>query len=85
MYSNSDNIQFTSYNDVNEVIDELFDSLCSRYQRNLETSLRGSDFVFDTVQLVYYKCHKVNFGFGGPYIDSPDCIKKKKSNNKSKN
>ena len=32
---------------------------------------------------MYYGCHKVNFRRGGSYIDSPDWIKKKKSNNKS--
>ena len=40
MHSRSDNIKFTSYNDANEVVDELFDSLRSRYHRNLETSMR---------------------------------------------
>ena len=58
----SDNIKFTSYtNDANEVLNELFESLLSRYQDNLETSMRGSEFIFDLVQLVYYKCQKVNF------------------------
>ena len=46
--------------------------------------MRGNDFIFDSVQFVYYKCHKVNFRCGGSYINSPDWIKKKKSNNKSK-
>ena len=41
--------------------------------------MRGSDFIFDSVQLMYYKCHKVNFKRGGLYIDSPDWIKKKKT------
>ena len=59
-HSSSDNIKLTSYNDANEVADELFDSLRSRYQGNLETSRRGSDFIFDSVQLKYYKCHRVN-------------------------
>ena len=45
MHSNSDNIKFTSYNDANEVADELFESLRSRYQGNLETSMKGSDFI----------------------------------------
>ena len=79
MCSNSDNIKFTSYNDANEVIDELFESLRSRYQGNLETSMRRSIFIFDQVQLIYYRCHKVNFRCGGSYIDSPDWIKKKKA------
>ena len=79
MHSTSGNIKFTSYNDANEVVNEVFESLCSRYQGNLETSMRGSDFIFDSVQLMYYKCHKVNFRHGDSYIDSPDWIKKKKA------
>ena len=51
----------------------------NRYQTNLE-SIKGSEFVFDNVQLSYYNCHKINPSCGGPYIDSPDWIK---SNNKS--
>ena len=57
--------KFTSDNDANEVVNELFDSLSSRYQNNLETSMRGNDFIFESVQ--YYKCHK-----------SKDWMKKKK-------
>ena len=47
MYSAGDNIKFTTHNDVNEVVNELFESLRSKYQNNLETSMRGSDFIFD--------------------------------------
>ena len=53
MRSRSDNIKFVSYNDANEILDELFESLSSRYQENLETSMKGSDLVFDSVQLMY--------------------------------
>ena len=45
--------------------------------------MRGNDFIFDCVYLLYYKCHKTNFKQGGSYIDSPDWIKNKKTNNKS--
>ena len=37
-----------------EVIQELFDSLKNRYQNNSE-SMKGTEFVFDYVQLLYYK------------------------------
>ena len=37
MHSTSNNIKFTPYNDANGVVNELFESLCSRYQENLET------------------------------------------------
>ena len=39
MHSTSDNKNLTPYKDVNEVINELFESLHSRYQGNLETSM----------------------------------------------
>ena len=39
MHSTSNNIKFTSYNDKDEVVGELFESLQSRYKGNLETSM----------------------------------------------
>ena len=59
------------------VIEELSDSLKNRYQNNLET-IKGSGFVFDYVQLLFYKCHKINPNHSGSYIDFPDWIKNKK-------
>ena len=41
--------------------------------------MKGSEFVFNYVQLLYYKCHKINPSCGGSYIDSPDWIKTKKA------
>ena len=82
MQSTTDNIKFTTYNDGNEVVNELLESLLSRYRGNLETSMRGSDFIFDSVQLMYYKCHKVNFKRDG---NSPDWIKNKKTTINPKN
>ena len=40
----------------------------NRYQNNLEP-MRGSEFVFDYVQLLYYKCYKTNLNCGGSYTD----------------
>ena len=34
--------------------------------------MKGSEFVFDHVHLLYYKCHKINPNRGGSYICSPD-------------
>ena len=45
----------------------------------------GSDFICYSVQLLYYKCHKVSFRRGGSDIDSPDWIKKKKTTINLKN
>ena len=34
--------------------------------------MRGIDFIFDCVNLFYYKCHKMNFKCVGSNIDSMD-------------
>ena len=45
--------------EADEVIKELFDLFKNRYQNDLEL-MKGSEFVFDYVHLLYYKCHKIN-------------------------
>ena len=40
--------------------------------------MKGSDFIFDSVQLTHYKCHEVNFKRGSSYVHSPNWIKKRK-------
>ena len=82
MHSKSDNIEIMINDEADEVTKELFDSLKNRYQNNLE-SMKGSEFVFDYVHLLYYKCYKINPNRGESYIDSPDWIKKQQSSNKS--
>ena len=67
------------YNNANEAVVELFKSIISRYQNSLGKSMKWSDFIFDSIQLMYYECHKVNFRQDGSYIDSPDCIKKERT------
>ena len=44
--------------EADEVIEKLFNSLKKRYQNNLK-SMIGSEFVFDYVHLLYYKCHRI--------------------------
>ena len=78
-HSKSDNVEMMINDKTEEVIEELFQSLLSRYQIGLETSMRVSGFVFDYVHLLYYKCHKININRGGSYIDSPDWIRNKKA------
>ena len=68
----SNNIEFMSYANANEIVNELSKSLLSRYWIGLKTSMRGSDFSFESVQLLNYNCLKINFKCDGSYIDSPD-------------
>ena len=90
MHSKNDNLEFMLYDNENELfVNELFESLLSRYQIGLETSLRGSDFIFESVQRFYYKCCKTNFKLGweiGRWVTYWFFTldkKEKKNNNKS--
>ena len=74
MHSKYDNIEITINDEADEVIEEFFQSLKNRYQNNKE-SMKVSDFVFDYVHLMYYKCHEINLNCGGSYIDSIDWTK----------
>ena len=67
-------------NDKADVIDEKhFELLLDRYQNKLEKLMKGSEFFFNYVHILYYKCDKINPNHGGSYIDSPNCIKNKKT------
>ena len=78
MHSKSDNIEIMINDEIDEVIEGLIKSLKNRYQNNLE-SIKGSEFVFHYVHLLYYKCHKTNPNCGGSDIDSPNWTRNKKA------
>ena len=85
MHTISHNIEIMMGNETEEIIEELFKSLLQTYQEGLETSMRGSKFVFDSVDLLYRKLPKTNQNRGGSYIDSPEWIKTKKATINLKN
>ena len=64
MHSRSDKIEIMINGKADEVIKTLFELLFNRYYIRLETSMRGSDFIFDCVHLLYYKCYKTKFKRG---------------------
>ena len=59
-----------------DVINELFNTFCKRYQEELETKMKGSSFTFERVDLLEYHLHKISLNRGTSYIDSPEWIKK---------
>ena len=79
MRSKSDNIEIMIGNETNEIIEELFDSLLQKYQKGLEESMKEIEFVFDSIDLLYCKLHKISLNRGGLYIDSPKWLKSKKA------
>ena len=65
--------------EADEIIEELFDSLLQRYKKGLEVKIRGSEFIFDSVDSLYYKLHQISLSRGGSYIDSSKWLKNKKA------
>ena len=66
----SDNMEIMIGSDTNEVIKELFKSFFQRYQEGLQEKMRGSDFEFDGIHLLYYDFNKISLNIGGSYIES---------------
>ena len=77
MYTRSDNEEFMSGSDTDEVIKLLFRLFLQKYQENLQNKMRGSNF--DGVNLLYYNFSKISLNRGGSYIEPAKWIKDKKS------
>ena len=85
MHTRSVNEEFTNGSNTDEITKEFFKSLLQRYQENLHEKMRGSDFVFDDANFLYYDFNKISINRGGSYIDSPKWLKNKKSTINPKN
>ena len=70
-HTKSYNIEIMMGNETDEIIEKLFESPLQNYQKDLEESMRGSEFVFDSIDLLYYHLQKIGLERGGSYVDSP--------------
>ena len=59
-------------------------SLLQRYHKRLEESMKESEFVFDNVDSLYYKLHKISLNRGRLYIPL-EWLKNKKATIDPKN
>ena len=66
------------HRDTNDIIKELFESFLHDYQKNLKT-IKGSDFVFESVYLMDYKLYRVRLKRGRSYIKSLEWLENKKN------
>ena len=71
MHSKSDNEEIMMGSETDQIIEELFESLLKRYQEGLEESMKGSEFILDSVDVLYYDLNTIGLNRGGSYIDSP--------------
>ena len=60
MHAKSDNIEIMMGSETDEIIEDLFKSLLKRYQEGLKESMRGIEFIFDGVDVLYYYLNKAS-------------------------
>ena len=66
----SDNVSIMQGHDTNDITREMFRSFLHNYQEGLKM-IKGSDLVFESVDIIDYKLHRVRLNRGGSYIKSP--------------
>ena len=86
IYVWSDNVSIMWGSNMDNIIREIFRSFLSNYQQELKI-IKGSDFVFESVDLIDYKLHRVPLRRNGTYVKSPEQLTRKKAtiNPKNKN
>ena len=74
-----------SGSETEEIAEKLFKSLLQRYQDILNEKMRGSDFIFNGVNYLFYDFNRITISKGGSYIESPKWLKDKKCTINQKN
>ena len=86
IHSKSEPIEIFMGSNTEDVIDRLFNTLLQRFQRAQETSNdRGSEFIPDSVELLYYHFQRIDIRRAESYIITPDWIASKKATINPKN
>ena len=76
MYSRSPPEEIMSGSETEEIIEKL-KSLLQKYQDNLQNKMKGSDFIFNGVNYLFYDLNRITISKGGSYIESPKWLKDK--------
>ena len=86
IYTKSETVEIFMGSITEDVIDRLFNTLLQRFQNAQETSNeRGSEFIPDSVELLYYHFQRIDIRRAESYIISPDWIASKKATINPKN
>ena len=86
IYTKSEPVEILIGSDTEDVIDKLFNTLLQRFQCAQETSNeRGSEFIPDSVELLFYHFQRIHIRRAEPYAMPPDWILSKKATIKAKN
>ena len=78
MYTRSFCEEIMSGSETEEILEKLIMRLLQKYQDNLQNKMKGSDFIFNGVNYLFYDLNRITISKGGSYIESPKWLKDKK-------
>ena len=79
IFARSDNEEIRLVNETDDIIKELFNSFLNNYQEEEIILRKGSDFIFESVDLLSYSVHKISLKTGESYIKSPEWVLNKRA------
>ena len=65
VHTKSNNVEIMIGSKTDEIIEGRFEYFLQKYQQGSEESMRGSEFVYDSVDVLYYNLNKVSLSSGG--------------------
>ena len=79
IYTKSEPVEIFMGNNIEDVIDRLFNTLLQRFQNAQETSNeRGRKFIPDSVEILYYHFQRIEIRRADSHKISPEWIASKK-------
>ena len=85
MYTRSTPEEIIIGSETEEVAENLIMSILQKYQDNLQNKMKGSHFIFNGFNYLYYDLNRITISKGGSYIESPKWLKDKKCTINQKN
>ena len=85
MFTRSIPEEFMVGSETEEVAEKHFMSILQKYQDNLQNKMKGSDFIFNGINYLYYDLNRITISKGESYIESPKWLKDKKCTINQKN
>ena len=77
-YVRSDNEEIRLGNDTNDIITKIYKSTLNNYQNEEQILRNGSNYIFESVDILNIHFHKIDLSRGSSYIESPQRISSKK-------
>ena len=85
MFTRSTPEEFMIGSETEEVAEKFVMSILQKYQYNLQNKMKGSDFIFNGINYLYYNLNRITISKGESYIESPKWLKDKKCTINQKN